>query len=470
MHNIITLTDSYKLTHWKQYPEGTQHVYSYFESRKGARFDETVFFGLQYVLKEYLEGAVVTEDKIAAADRLARAHFNGDLFNAAGWRHVLERHGGRLPVRIRAVPEGTRVPTGNVLMTVENTDPACWWLTNYLETILTHVWYPSTVATLSAHVKSMIKSYLKYTGGPMGGLPFMLHDFGFRGASSVESAGIGGAAHLVNFVGTDTVRAIEVAMEYYGAGVCGFSVPATEHSVMTAMGPDGEQKVFEHMIDQYPGGILSVVSDSYDIFGACERIIGTALKDKILRRDGVFVVRPDSGDPVPTVLRILAILGDKFGHGENAAGYKVLNPKVRVIWGDGLEPDTIGEILKCMAGAGWGAENIVFGMGGGLLQKVNRDTQRFAFKSSAQCRGGVWHDIFKKPKDESKTSKKGRLSLIRVEGAHGSQYMTVPEADANDELYLKHMRSGGDELKTVFEDGRITSPQTFDQVRERAGF
>lgn len=467
-NNIITLTDSYKLTHWKQYPKGTQHVYSYFESRRGAKFDNTVFFGLQYILKEYLEGMVVTKDGIDQAAKLAKAHLNGELFNKAGWEYILEKYGGRLPVRIKAVAEGSVIPASNVLMTVENTDPNCWWLTNYLETLLTHVWYPSTVATLSRDVKGMIRGFLQRTSNKMDGLPFMLHDFGFRGVSSVESAGIGGAAHLVNFMGTDTVKAIEVAMQYYESQVCAFSVPATEHSIMTALGPEGEEKIFSHVLDQYPTGIVSVVSDSYDIFRACEEIIGTKLRDRILKRDGVFVVRPDSGDPVTTVMKILDILGAKFGYENNAIAngteWKVLNPKVRVIWGDGLEPDTIRAILTAMYDAGWSAENIVFGMGGGLLQKVNRDTQRFAFKSSAQCREGEWFDIFKKPKDESKASKRGRLSLVRMEGAHGAAYATVAEGFVSEGKPLANL------LETVFENGRITRQYTFDEVRKNASF
>lgn len=454
--NIVTLTDSYKFGHWNQYPKGTETVYSYFEARKGAEFDYTVFFGLQYFLKEYLEGAVVTREKIDAAAKLAEKHFgNPKIFNRAMWEHILNEHGGKLPVRIRAVPEGTPVPIDNVLMTVENTCPECYPLTNHLETLLSQVWAACTVATLSRNVKEMIKKYLEDTADTIDPLAFMLHDFGFRGVSSVEAAGICGAGHLVNFMGTDTVKAIETAMEYYGADVCAYSVPATEHSVMTSLGPDGEEKIFEKLLEEYPTGILSIVSDSYDIFRTAREIIGTKLKDKILARDGVLVVRPDSGDPVDTVLRLLEIFAEKFGATVNIKGYKLINPKVKVLWGDGLDIDKIHAILSAMRVAGWAANNIAtFGMGGGLLQKINRDTQRFAFKCCAQKREGKWFDIFKNPIDKTKTSKKGKLALYKV----GNEYKTVTATTFNDQ----------DVLQTVFEDGVIVKQYTFDEVRKNA--
>jgi nicotinamide phosphoribosyltransferase len=460
--NIITLTDSYKFGgHWNMYPEGTEFIYSYFEARKGAEFNETAFFGLQYILKEYLEGILVTQDKIEFAAELAREHFGNDnYFNRAGWEYILKNHGGKLPVRIKAVKEGTIVPINNVLMTVENTDRNCPWITNYIETLLTHVWYPTTVATLSYNTKKIAKMYLEQTAETLNGLNFMLHDFGFRGVSSVESAGIGGAGHLINFLGTDTLRAMEVANFYYNAPLKGlaYSVAATEHSIMTAKGPEGEETIFGELIKKYPTGILSVVSDSYDIFKAAEDIIGKTFKDQILKRDGVFVVRPDSGDPEPTVLQLLNILGKAFGFETNSKGYKVLNPKVRIIWGDGIDLHGIRGILGSMRVNGWSAENIVFGMGGGLLQKINRDTQRFAFKSSAQCRKGVWYDIFKKPQDMSKASKRGKLALIANLTTTGPTHTTV---SVDGEVI-------NDQLVTVFENGELKQDYTFAEIRERA--
>lgn len=250
--NLILQTDSYKLGHWRQYPKDTESVYSYFESRNGATYPYTLFFGLRYILGK-MSGPVVTRQKIEEAAVLSEHHFgNPDLFNRAGWEHILNEHGGYLPLRIKAVAEGTKVPTGNVMMTVENTDPECFWLTNAVESMLTHLWYPSTVATRSSHTLEMIGEFLRETGGDQAGLPFMLHDFGYRGVTSDEAAAIGGAAHLLCSNGTDTLPGMLFAVNEYGADLetVGFSVPATEHSVMTARGREGELDVVEQLLDE----------------------------------------------------------------------------------------------------------------------------------------------------------------------------------------------------------------------------
>lgn len=456
--NIITLTDSYKFTHWEQYPTGTEAVYSYFESRKGARFDDTVFVGLQALILEHLVGPVVTREGIEKAAVLAKAHFGNDkIFNRAGWEYILNFHGGKLPIRIKAVPEGTPVTVSNVMMTIENTDPKCFWLTNHLETLLTHVWYASTVATLSRETKKIIKKYLEQTADNLGGLNFMLHDFGFRGVSSVESAAMGGLGHIVNFLGTDTVAAMEAAMEYYDAPVEGlaYSVPATEHSVMTARGPEDEAGVIGDLIKRYPTGILSVVVDSYNYKNCVGNIIGKLFKEAILARDGVFVVRPDSGDPEEVTLDIIENLGKNFGWTVNGKGKRVLNSKIRILWGDGIDIRGVDNILGNLLVNGWSAENMVFGMGGGLLQKVNRDTQRFAFKCSAQKRDNVWHDIFKEPLDKSKASKRGRLALVKM----GAKWETKQENEVAPER---------NSLVTVFENGELVKKYTFAEVRKNA--
>ena len=459
--NICLTADSYKMGHWNQYPAGTEKVYSYFECRKGAKFAETPFFGLQYIIKNHLEGVVVTREKIENAAKLCKAHFGSEkYFNREGWEYILNSYGGKLPVVIKAVEEGTVVPINNVLMTIENTDNKCFWLTNFLETILSQVWYPITVASLSREVKVTLNEYFTLTSDG-GLLNFGLHDFGFRGASSWESAGIGGAAHLINFLGTDTVVAMEVAVNYYNADLNGlaFSVAATEHSVMTALGKNGEEQVVENLLNEYPTGILSVVSDSYDIYNFVSNIVGTKFKDRILDRDGVFVVRPDSITPThPTpeeeMVWIMENLWANIGGTINSKGYKVINPKVRVLWGDGIDIDGIKKILYAVTKAGFATENIAcFGMGGGLLQKVNRDTQRCAFKCSAQYRDGQWYDIQKNPKDVSKASKKGKLKLIKVDG----EFETVGENDP-----------GEDYLKVVFYDGVLLNEVDFATIRKNA--
>ena len=454
-YNIPLLTDSYKQFHAKMEPVNTEYVYSYFESRDGAKFPYTMFFGLQALLKEYLVGVVVTKEDVDDAENMVTAHM-GNHFNRARWDYIVEVHGGKLPVEIRAVPEGMKVPTSNVLMTVVNTDPQCAWLTNHLETLLTHVWSASTVATLSSSTKDMYKKYLNMTcdaGENFGGLPFMLHDFGMRGVSSMESAGFEGMGHLINFLGTDTIIAMEYAERLYGATrPVAFSVPASEHSIMTALGRSGEPEIVGNLLNTFPDGILSLVGDSYDIYNFAENIIGTKYHDGIMKRNGKVVVRPDSGDASEVSLKVINILWDKFGGTVNKLGFKVLDPHIGLIWGDGIDKDGIEAVLNTLMNAGYSVENMVFGQGGGLLQKVNRDTQRFAFKSSAQCRSGVWHDIFKDPIDSSKKSKRGRLALVRKETG---------------ELHTLSYEQYGhqDILVPVFRNGVLLKDYTFDEVR-----
>lgn len=453
--NILLLTDSYKVSHYKQYPPGTTKVYSYFESR-GGMFPETVFFGLQYQIKRYLQGQVITQAKIDEADAFYKKHFGMELFNKAGWESLLQKHGGILPVTIRAVPEGSVVGTKNVLFTIENTDPEFFWVTNYLETLLVQVWYPTTVATLSREMKKLILDGLTETGDP-NLIGFKLHDFGFRGVSSVESAGIGGAAHLINFLGSDTVAGIVVAREYYGEDMAGFSIPAAEHSTITSWGRDNESKAYENMLTQFGGGLVACVSDSYDIYNAVMGIWGHELKDKVLNMGGTLVVRPDSGNPVDMVVDVLSMLGETFGYTTNSKGYKVLNPKVRMIHGDGITYESMKQILTAMKEAGWSVDNAAFGMGGGLLQMVNRDTNRFALKCSSVVVNGEARDVFKQPVDDNtKASKRGRFDVIKTPT---KGFITVMEGE---------QFSYPSQLIEVFRDGKLLVDQTFAYVRARA--
>jgi nicotinamide phosphoribosyltransferase len=459
--NIIILTDSYKVTHWKQYPKSSEIVYSYLESR-GGLFDVTVMFGLQYIIMKYLEGQVITKEKIDEAETFFTAHL-GDksLFNREGWEYILNVHGGRLPIKIKAVPEGTVVNTHNVLITVENTDPKCYWLTNYIETLLVEVWYPITVATLSYHIKQIIMKYLMETGDPSL-IDFKLHDFGFRGVSSVESAGIGGCAHLVNFKGSDTMAALVIARDYYDCQMAGFSIPASEHSTITSWGREHEDDAMENMLIQYKGK-RACVSDSFDIFTACGTIWGQKLKDKILQLDGDLVIRPDSGNPLDVIPQVLDILGDRFGTTINSKGYKLLHPKIRIIQGDGVDITSIEAILEMMKQKGWSADNIGFGSGGALLQKLNRDTQKFAFKCSAIRINGKWNDVYKEPiTDVGKNSKRGRLKLIQSCGENYKTYYQTLNQDAPH--FYTQLR---DQLVDVFENGKMLNITTLDQIRER---
>ena len=459
-NNICLLTDSYKVTHHYFYPKGTEKIYSYLESRVGAEFNKTIFYGLQYIAKKYLEGAVVTQEKIDEADSLIASHIGEGIFNKSGWQYILDEHDGHLPIEIKAVGEGTPVDVGNALMTVENTDDKSYWLPNYLEPLLLQVWYPSTVATLSAEVRKLCNFYLEVTGSLKDNLDFMLHDFGYRGATSTESSMLSGSAHLLSFSGTDTIAALAVPENYYNdSNLYGFSVQATEHSVMTSLGPEGEISQILNVIDNAKDGVLSLVIDSYNYrnflteAGSTGSELNEAILSFLATEGNKVVFRPDSGEPVSTTIDCLNLLSDGFGSHLTDKGYKVFDMNIGLLWGDGLNYQKIRDILFAMKSAGWAAQNIIFGMGGGLHTAVNRDTQRNAFKCSAQLRDGVWHDIFKNPLDSSKKSKTGRFKLIR----QNNSFKTVPIDSEGDDC-----------LQTVFKDGELLIEDTFSNIKQRA--
>lgn len=454
MTNIILNTDSYKASHYKQYPQGAEYISSYIESRGGI-YSKTTFFGLQMFIKQYLTQPITLAD-IDEAEIIFTAH--GLPFNREGWVYILEEHNGLLPLEIEAVPEGTDIPTGNVLVQVINTDPKCAWLTSYIETaLLRAIWYPTTVATVSKACKTIIQKYLTETADDLTGLAFKLHDFGARGASSEETVAIGGLAHLVNFMGTDSMSAIVAARRFYNADMAGFSIPAAEHSTITSWGRDNESKAYGNMLEQFGGKdkLVAVVSDSYDIWNAIDNIWGDELKLEVQSMGGTLVVRPDSGEPVEIVPQVIERLMARFGHQLNSKGYKVLPDCVRVIQGDGVCAASIEAILFEMKKRKLSAENIAFGMGGELLQKVNRDTQKFAMKASAICIKGQWHDVYKDPiTDQGKRSKKGRLALINENG----EYNTIARSDLN----------GDQVLIPVYRNGVLLAEDSLEQVRLRA--
>lgn len=482
LSNPILNTDSYKASHYLQYPPEASAMFSYIESR-GGRYDCTLFFGLQMLVKEYL-CRPLTAAMIDEAQAFFRAH--GEPFNEAGWRYVVEQCRGYLPVRIRAVPEGSVVPTHNVLVTVECDDPHVFWLASYLETMLLRVWYPITVATQSWHLRKTIRGYLQKSSDDLTQLPFKLHDFGSRGVSSAESAAIGGAAHLVSFMGSDTVLGVVAANHYYNETMAAFSVPAAEHSTITSWGREREADAFRNMIARFgkPGAIVSVVSDSYDLFTALH-VWGTELKQAVLDSGGMLVIRPDSGDPRTIVLQTLRALDASFGSVVNGKGRRVLK-NVRVIQGDGVNPDSIDAILAAMDEAEFAADNIVFGMGGALLQQINRDTQRFAMKCSAIRLGDTWHDVHKDPvTDTGKRSMKGRLTLLRNRVTGDYRTVTLPVAgdkrvqpSDKDEQHQSGQQSGQNEhrepsewedaLVTVFDSGRLLVDVSLAEIRSRA--
>ena len=452
--NLILNTDSYKASHYLQYPPGTEEVSSYVESR-GGRFPHTLFFGLQAFVKEYLLKPI-TYDDVGEAEEVLTSH--GLPFNLAGWLAIVNEHGGHLPIEIIAADEGEVIPVHNALVQVRSTDRKLPWVASYIETaLLRAVWYPTTVATLSFEAKRVIKHYLDLTSDdPEGQLPFKLHDFGARGVSSLESAMLGGMAHLVNFRGTDTVAALLGARKYYGAAMAGFSVPAAEHSTITSWGRARETEAYANMIAQFgqPGKLVAVVSDSYDIFNAASEIWGKALKDQVLQCGATLVVRPDSGDPAEVVVEVARRLADAFGGTANVKGHTVLNPAVRIIQGDGMDLEQIGLVLEALKEARFSADNVAFGMGGGLLQKVDRDTMEWAMKASAVKINGFWHDVYKDPvTDPGKVSKKGRQSLVHDEKG----WRTEPMTSASE-----------NRMVPVYRDGKLLRQTNFDKIRARA--
>jgi nicotinamide phosphoribosyltransferase len=447
-------TDSYKVSHYKQYPPGTTSMFSYIESR-GGEYDETVFFGLQYYLKEYLSHRVTVEE-VEKAKALFAIH--GEPFNYDGWMYIAKELGGKIPVRIRAPQEGSIIPTHNLLVSIESTDPKVFWVVSWIETMLLRVWYPITVATRSNHIRQIIMEALnKSADDPAGEINFKLHDFGSRGVSSQESAMIGGASHLINFMGSDTVVGILMANEYYNIAMAGFSIPAAEHSSITSWGKENEVEAYRNMLKQFakPGALVACVSDSYDLWNACSKLWGGELRQEVRDSGAVVIIRPDSGHPPTVVLKCVQLLEEKFGSTVNSKGFKVLD-NVRVIQGDGINEVSIQEILDNLLNAGYSASNIAFGMGGALLQQLNRDTQKFAMKCSHIFIGTKSVDVFKDPvTDHGKVSKAGRMDLAMTEDGN---YETVRLADNE----IAHKRSV---MQTVYEDGELIGETTFDKVR-----
>lgn len=453
--NIILDTDSYKSSHFLQYPPGTTHLHAYLESR-GGHFAYTRFFGLQYILKRYLTQRI-TRDMVEEAEAILTQH--GEPFPKDGWMYIVERLDGRLPLEIRCVPEGFCVPTHNVLMSVVNTDPHVPWVVSWFETMLMRVWYPTTVATISHSIKRVIREALEQScDSPETELSFKLHDFGSRGVSSRESAGIGGCAHLTNFMGTDTVEALRVARTYYGEDMAGYSIPAAEHSTITSWGKEHEVDAYRNMVRTFgkPGKIYAVVSDSYDLKQAINQHWGTTLREEIIQSGATLVVRPDSGDPAAVVRMAIGALEKKFGTQTNAKGFKVLN-HVRVIQGDGINEESIREILSVILQDGFSAENVAFGMGGALLQQLDRDTQKFAYKTSAAMVDGAYRGVYKDPvTDPRKRSKDGILDLVKRNGRISTIRSETFGVYAPDSL-----------LQLVFRNGEMTVDETLGDIRQR---
>lgn len=431
--SIIIDTDSYKLSHFALYPEGTSGMFSYVEAR--AKSDTIIPFGLQMWIQKTLLKPITQEDIELAADIAAK---HGVPFNRSDWEYIIEKYQGYLPLTIRAIPEGTPVKSGTPIVTVECLDTRVFWLASYIETSMQRaIWYPTTIASRDRENYLQLKYFYDHSSDSDAMLPFSLHSFGSRGVSSKETAEIGGLAHLVYFQGTDDVIALQGAREYYQCDMAGFSVVATEHSIQCSYGVDNQEAYFNRILDVYakPGAIVSVVMDGYDIFREVD-LLCTKFKDRIVASGAKWVVRPDSGDMMTIVPEVLKRLAAAFGTTVNSKGKHVLN-HVGIIQGDGIDSVTLGILAQKVNDAGFAPECVIYGSGGGLLQKVNRDTYSFAQKTSAIRIGDSWIDTVKNPvTDPGKKSKGGRL--------------TAPG------------------METVYENGKLLVTYTLDEIRARA--
>lgn len=467
--NLLLMTDVYKMGHMEQYVPGTNKVYSYLCARSLKNFKKSVFFGLQYYIKQYLSLPITPADAEEFLEYRA-------LILGANSPEVEEKIRalgklGYLPIEIKAVQEGDIISNKNVLMTITNTLPEFYWVVGFVESLLLKLWYPITVATGCLAYREVVEAAFADTvDEEMYFLKdFTVHDFGYRGDTSEEGAGISGAAHLLSFAGSDTVPAFPFVVKYYGAdkkGLIMASVPASEHSVMCSFGRDGELDAYKNMLKLYPTGIVSIVSDTYDIWNVLTNF-AAILKDDILARDGKVVFRPDSGNPeliicgdpsapegTPAHKGCVRLLDEMFGHTINNKGYKVLNPKVGLIYGDGMYLERYERTLAKLKEMGYAASNLVIGVGG-ILRNHTRDTLGFAIKATYVEVGGEHRDIEKDPvTDPGKKSHKGLLALFK---------------DENGNLFTKDQCSMDEEgegyLQPVFRNGKLLREYTFEQIR-----
>lgn len=465
----ILNADTYKATHWTfEHPEFEQS-YGYIEARKGGEFTYVQFFGLQYALRYYLSQRV-TLDMIQEAQEELTAH--GIPFNRAVWERIVYEHDGYLPVRVKALPEGSVVDQGTVLVTVESTDPQCAGIAAYVETMLLRaVWYPTTIATRSMRWHNLLTRYLEESGTPELA-DWLMVDFGARGAQSTEAAAIGGMAHLVNFQVTDNLMGIRFAKHaYMWDGMPGYSIPATEHSVTTSWGRENEKAFFERILTvhggkEMPGGgryPVSVVIDTYDQDSAIKTWLKPEAEGGLLewlRQSNMrLVLRPDSGDPIINVLHCLDLIGSLTGWTVNEKGYRVLPDYVRLIQGDGINEDSLRRILQRVTYHKWSVDNLVFGSGGGLLvHAAERDTHRFAMKTSHVIIGGTARDVRKEvATDPTKASKAGRFAVVMSDT--DGKFTTIAE-DAKG--YSR------DFLQEVYLNGHLKNFQKWPELREWA--
>ena len=471
--NLLLMTDVYKIGHMRYYKPGTTKVFAYLCARSTKKENEALFFGLQPYL-EMLEEYVVTKE-----DAQEFLTYWKDILGSEAPADVVEKVNalaelGYIPLEIKAVPEGTIIDNKNVLMTITNTHPDFFWCVGFFESLLLKVWAPTTVATLSLKFKRLLTKAAAETSDSEFLVPFLVHDFGYRGVSSEQSAEILGAAHLTCFTGSDNIPAIRFAKEAYKAeGFIAGSVPASEHSVMCSYGPEGELDAFKRMLELNPTGLVSIVSDTYNFWDVMTKFT-VELKDQILSRDGKVVFRPDSGDPLhilcgdpeaeegsPEHKGAIRILDEIFGSSVNSKGYKELNPKVGLIYGDGMYFGRVEKIMSTMKEMGYASTTVVLGIGGLLLQQHNRDDLGFAIKATYAEINGEPVELFKDPiTDSGKRSHKG---LMKLQQTVDGKYITVDQLPK--ELYEDPDMPC--ELVEVFKNGKVTKKYSFGEIRER---
>lgn len=506
----LTDTDAYKLGHIHMYPEGTEFVLSNFTDR-GSRIEgvtHTVHFGLQAFLHSWITEAwkpffAADEDEVANLYDEFTTSILGP--NNVGSDHIRALHRlGYLPLRFRSLPEGAKVPLRVPKFTVENTHPDFFWLTNYIETAMSaEIWQPATSATIADRLRTLLDGWAVRTTGSTEGVQWQGHDFSFRGMAGINAAAASGAGHLLSFTGTDNLNTINYVDDFYGPaeGLIGGSVPASEHSVATAFGPEDEKGYFLRLLAQNPTGILSAVSDSYDLWNVLTDIL-PSIKDEILARDGKLVIRPDSGDPVdiltgtvasgdngairareaglswvndkwilrePEEKGVVELLWETFGGTVNEQGYKVLDTHIGVIYGDSITYDRAEQIMERLEAKGFASTNVVFGVGSFTYQYQTRDTFMSAVKATWIQVNGEGHDIYKDPATDSGTKKsaRGRIAVGGYETDEDIEYFLIDSTSNHDVTEIEGTEY--DQLQTVWEDGKFVKEYTFAEVRERLG-
>jgi nicotinamide phosphoribosyltransferase len=477
--NPFLLTDYYKVGHVFQYPANTTLVYSNLTPRK-SRFDdidEMVFFGLQYFIKEYLidyfNNNFFRQPKQKVLNDYKRRIITSLGAHLPTYEHLEKLHDvGYLPIEIKALPEGSKVPMRVPCLTIVNTLPEFYWLTNFLETILSSViWQPCTSATIAYQYRKLLNRYAAETGVPVEFVQWQGHDFSFRGMSSLESAVISGMGHLLSFTGTDTIPAIDALEQYYQADaekeLIGGSVAATEHSVMCSGSKDGELETFRRLITEvYPDGIVSIVSDTWDLWKVCTEYL-SSLKEIVLQRNGKVVIRPDSGDPVKIICGdpegktqmerkgVVELLWDVFGGTVTDKGYKLLDSHIGAIYGDSINLQRAQAICEGLKQKGF-ASQVVFGIGSFTYQYNTRDSFGMAMKATYVEVNGEGREIFKNPVTDDGT-KQSATGLLQVKKENG-KYVLVDKVTKEAEQQS--------ELKTIYKNGKLVREYSLSEIRK----